>query len=91
MASWQWQAPQVPVKASYRSRGWSEQDLGRNESFQASKPGAGRKDDSEVPGGVRVGLCAAACTLARVTSAGADGVFDAALELRFRGVPLTIS
>ena len=91
MASWQWQAPQVPVKASYRSRGWSEQDLGRNDLLQGSKPGPGRKDDSGVPGGVRVGLCAAARTLTRVTSAGADGVFDVTLELRFRGVPLTIS
>lgn len=91
MDSWQWKAPQVPAKASYRSRGWSEQDLGRNDLLQASKPGTGREDDSGVPGGVRVGLCAAACTLTRATSAGADGVFDVALGLRFRGAPLTIS
>lgn len=78
------------MKASHRSRGWSEQDLGSNGALQDSKPEVGRKDDSEVPEEVRVGLCAAACTLTRATSAGTDGVLDVASELRFRGVPLTI-
>ena len=89
MASWQWKAPQVSAKASNRSRGWLEQNLGRNDLSLVSSRGAGRKDDSGVPGGVRVGLCAAARTLTRATSAGADGVLDVASELQSGAESLT--
>lgn len=78
-------------KGRYRSRGRLEQDLGWNGPLEGSSSGAGRKDDSGVPGGVRAGLCAAVRMLARMTSAGADGVLDVASKFRLRGVPLTES
>jgi hypothetical protein len=53
-------------------------------------PGKVESMTSEASGGARVGLCTAACTLARVNPAGATGALASGRSFGFGNAPLTV-